>query len=174
MAKRIINKFGCVLGICFLILIGFVVRVVAQEDGNENEVGDIGDIASGFGIAGIVLFAFAVFTGLVIFLNQRPPFQALFKKWKVKMKIFFKIHHPFTIAAIGTWVGHGLSLIFGGVGELSSSGLNIAWLAIVLLLSGLLFPAMKGAKKRKVTRYIHLFLMITIVILIIVHLAGGD
>ncbi len=174
MLKKVIKNIGYTSGFCLFLLIAFVIRVVAEEDGGVGDGGEIGDLATGFGIAGIVLFAFATLTGVVIFLNQRPPFQALFKKWKVKMKIFFKIHHPFTIAAIGTWVGHGLALIYGGVGELSSSGLNIAWVAIVLLLSGLLFPTMKGAKKRKVMRYIHLFLMITIAILIIVHLAGGD
>ncbi len=172
MALRKTALKGSLLGFFLLIFVSFIVQVVA-EDGNGGG-DDIGDLAEGSGIAGIVLFALATLTGLVIFLNQRPPFQALFKKWNVKMKFFFKIHHPLTIAAIGTWVGHGLALIFGGHSELAPDGLIIAWVGIAMLVSGLLFPVMKGATRRKVMRYIHLCLMILVAILVGVHLALGD
>jgi hypothetical protein len=161
------------IGFLILTFLAFVIQVVAQDSDGAGGV-DFSDLVGGFGIAGVVLFALATFTGLVIFLNQRPPFQALFKHWNVKMKIFFKIHHPLTIATIGTWVGHGLVLIFSGAPELSSSGLVIVGVGIVMLLSGLLFPPMKGAARRKVMRYFHLSLMIIIAILVVVHIGIGD
>jgi hypothetical protein len=160
-------------GFLVLTFLMFVIQAVAQDD-NGTGGEDFGDLSEGFGIAGVVLFALATLTGLVIFLNQRPPFQALFKRWHVKMKIFFKIHHPLTIATIGTWVGHGLVMILSGESELAANGLIIAWVGIPLLVTGLLFPAMKGPVRRKVMRYIHLSLMIIIAILIVVHIAGAD
>ncbi len=172
MAKHQPRNIGYVAATFFVTVITFTVRVVAQQDGGIGDGG--GEFSEGFAVAGIILFSFAVLTGMLMFLSIRPPFIKLFKKMKLKMKTLKIIHHPLTIISVIVWGLHGLPMIAGRAEEVSPSGLVIGWATIVLLSTGFLFPLMKNFKQRKALRYIHLTLMIIVVIAIGLHLASGE
>ncbi len=173
MTKNTLHIFGYVVGICIIFLIKLTVLVVAQDGGGTGDGGDLGDVSEGLAIAGIVLYALSAVVGIAIFLSIRPHFIKFFKKMKLKMKTLIRIHHPLTIATILVWIGHGLPIISSST-EVSSTGLMIPWVTILLYTTGFLFPLMKGFTRRKILRYIHLSLMIIVAIFIGIHVASGD
>ncbi len=170
MARRKLSLIGSIFGFFIVNLLTTIMYVVA-EDGDGTE---IGDFAEGTAIAGIVLFAFAALTGLTIFLSMRPPFMKVFQKMKLKMKTMLYIHHPLTIITIVVWILHGIPFMLTRGEGVLSSGLIIAWVSIVLLVTGFLFPLMKNFKRRRVLRYIHLILMVVVAILIGIHIGSGE
>ncbi|HUY01119.1 MAG TPA: hypothetical protein VMV49_16285 [Candidatus Deferrimicrobium sp.] len=158
------------LGLIFAWVVGMmfnVIRVMAEDGAGEAE-----DLVIGLGVAGAVLFGLSAVVGFIIFLNLKKPFNEMFRKINLKVRYFYKIHHPLTIAALVLSGLHSIFIAQSGEGESGDFGIQSGWLAlglmIALTVTGILFSFVHG-KKRNFLRYPHLTLMVLVVIYIIIH-----
>jgi hypothetical protein len=166
-------KLLSIFGLIFNILLFFIFTVKADDGGEFEAEG----LAATLGVAGFVLFGFAIMAGSVIFLNRFIKVRDAFQKVQFPLKFFYKGHHYISLATIVVLVIHLIFVLTGGYGATEDFICVIAYYALFTLgliaISGFLFRKVQGLKK-DVLRGIHLVLMIIIAIFLEIHVTMFD